>query len=160
LWNWNRFVKRNRPKFPQTVVQVWYPTTENIWLRLLLPKEGLPVIKSKGSHTFSNLHCECLHGVFNKDMKHYNCLCYYFKQTVLAYCCDLLWWSDQTLWPIYAEIQKGIQRVHKRFLPTVHAQTHALVSCQFREYKGLEHLSIPDHSTLGFITATKGRELF
>ena len=29
----------------------------------------------KGSHTFSTLHCECLHGVFNEDMKTYNCLC-------------------------------------------------------------------------------------
>ena len=25
--------------------------------------------------TFSTLHCECLHGVFNKDMKNDNCLC-------------------------------------------------------------------------------------
>ena len=47
----------------------------NIWLRLLLPMEGQPVIKSKRSHTFSTLHCECLHGVFNKVMKTYNCLC-------------------------------------------------------------------------------------
>jgi hypothetical protein len=44
-------------------VQVWSTTTENVWLRLLLPKEGQPVIKSKGSHTFPTLHCECLHGV-------------------------------------------------------------------------------------------------
>ena len=39
-----------------------------------MPKEGQPVIKSKGSNTFPNLHWECLHGVFNKDMKIYNCL--------------------------------------------------------------------------------------
>lgn len=31
---------------------------------LLLPKEGQPVFKSKG---FSTLHCECLHGLFNKQ---------------------------------------------------------------------------------------------
>jgi hypothetical protein len=43
-------------------------------LSLLLPKEGQPVIKCKGSHSFSTLHCECLHGVFNKDMKTYNCV--------------------------------------------------------------------------------------
>jgi hypothetical protein len=47
---------------------------ENVWLSLLLPKEGQPVMKSKGSHTFSTLHCECLHSVFNKDLKTYNCL--------------------------------------------------------------------------------------
>ena len=35
---------------------------------------GQPVIKSKGSHTFSTLHCECLHVVFNKNMNTYNCL--------------------------------------------------------------------------------------
>ena len=69
LLNWNSFGKRNGPKFLLTVVQVWSTTTENIWLRLLLPNEGQPVIKSKGSHTFPTLHCECLHGVFNKDMK-------------------------------------------------------------------------------------------
>jgi hypothetical protein len=33
-------------------VQVWSTTTENVWLRLLLPMEGQPVIKSRGSHTF------------------------------------------------------------------------------------------------------------
>ena len=44
-------------------------------LTLLLPKEGQPVIKSKVSHTFPTLHCERLHGVFNKDMKTNNCLC-------------------------------------------------------------------------------------
>ena len=60
---------------PFYVVKVWSATTENVWLRLLLPKEGQPVIKSKGSHTFPTLHCECLHGVFNTDMKTYNCLC-------------------------------------------------------------------------------------
>uniref|UniRef100_A0A8C5WC64 Uncharacterized protein n=1 Tax=Leptobrachium leishanense TaxID=445787 RepID=A0A8C5WC64_9ANUR len=27
---------------------------------------------SKGSHTFSTLHCECLHVLFNKNMKTYN----------------------------------------------------------------------------------------
>jgi hypothetical protein len=74
LLNWNSFVKRNGPKFHLTVVQDWSATTENIWLRLLLPKEGQPVIKSKGSHTFPTLHCEGLHSVFNKDMKRYNCL--------------------------------------------------------------------------------------
>ena len=31
--------------------------------------EGQPVIKTNGSHSFSSLNCECLHGVFNKDMK-------------------------------------------------------------------------------------------
>ena len=50
-------------------------TAENIWLRLLLPKEGQPVIKSKGSLTFPTLHCECLHSVFSKDIKTYHCLC-------------------------------------------------------------------------------------
>ena len=74
LLNWNSFVKRNGPKFLLTVVQVWSTTTENIWLRLLLPKEGQPVIKSKGSHTFPTLHCECLHSVFNKDMKTIVCV--------------------------------------------------------------------------------------
>ena len=74
LWNWNNFVKRNYPKFFLTVVQVWSAITENVWLRLLLPKEGQPVIKSKGSHTFSNLHCEWIHGVINKEMKNSNCL--------------------------------------------------------------------------------------
>ena len=39
LLNWNSFVKRNGPKFLLTVVQVWYATTENVWL-LLLPKGG------------------------------------------------------------------------------------------------------------------------
>jgi hypothetical protein len=50
------------------------PQLQKALLRLLLPKEGQPVIKSKGSHTFSSLHCECLHSVF-KDMKTRNCLC-------------------------------------------------------------------------------------
>ena len=74
LLNWNSFVKRNGPKF-LTIVQGWYATTGNVWLRLLLPKEGQPVIKSKDLHTFSILHCECFHVVFNKNMKTYNCLC-------------------------------------------------------------------------------------
>ena len=56
LLNWINFVKRNGPIFLLTIVQVWSATTENIWLRLLLPKEGQPVIKSKGSHNFSS-HC-------------------------------------------------------------------------------------------------------
>ena len=75
LLNWNSFVKRNGLKFLLTVVQVWSTITENVWLRLLLPKEGQPVIKSKDSHTFPTLHCECLYSVFNKDMKTYNCWC-------------------------------------------------------------------------------------
>ena len=75
LLNWNSFINRNGPKSLLTVVQVWSATTENVWLRLLLPKEGQAVIKSKASPTFPTLHCECLYGVFNKDMKTYNCLC-------------------------------------------------------------------------------------
>ena len=75
LLNWNSFVKMNGPNFLLTIVQVWSATTENIWLWLLLPKECQPVIKSKGSHTFPTLHSEYLHGVFNKDMKTYTCLC-------------------------------------------------------------------------------------
>ena len=62
-------------KFLLTIVQVWSATTENVCLRFLLPNEGQPVIKTMGLHTFSNLHCECLHGVINKLMKNYNCLC-------------------------------------------------------------------------------------
>ena len=48
-------LKRNGPKFLLTVVQVWSTTTENVWLRLLLLKDGQPVIKSKGIHTFPTL---------------------------------------------------------------------------------------------------------
>jgi hypothetical protein len=55
-------------------MQVWSATTENVWLRLLLQKDGQPVIKSKSSHTFPTMHCECLHSVLNKDMKMYNCV--------------------------------------------------------------------------------------
>jgi hypothetical protein len=47
LMNRNRFVKRNCPKFLLTVVQLWSATTQNIWLRLLLPKEGQPVINPR-----------------------------------------------------------------------------------------------------------------
>ena len=75
LLNWNSFVKSNSPKFLLTVVHVCSATAENTWLRLLLPKKGQPVIKSKGSHPVYTLYCECLHSVFNKDMNMYNCLC-------------------------------------------------------------------------------------
>ena len=43
-----------KPKFSLTIVQVWSTTTENVWLRLLLPKEGQPVFKSRGSTYFSH----------------------------------------------------------------------------------------------------------
>jgi hypothetical protein len=81
-------------------VQVWSATTENVWLRLLLPKEGQPVNKSKGSHTFSTLHCECLHGVLKKDMKKYKCLCVISLNRL---CLSIV--VTQILWPIYAEIK-------------------------------------------------------
>ena len=44
-------------------------------VEFIAAKLSQPVIKCKGSHTFPILHCEGLHGVFNKDMKTYNCLC-------------------------------------------------------------------------------------
>lgn len=69
----------------------------------LLPKEGQPVTKSKGSHTFSTLHVECLHVVLNKNMKTDPFLVqYYLKQTMFVQWCDL---SEHILGPIYVEIQ-------------------------------------------------------
>ena len=108
LWNWNSFVKRSGAKFLLTIVRVWSATTENVWLRLLLPKEGQSVIKSKSSHTFSTLHCECLQGVINKDMKNYNCLCV----ISLSRPCLSIVATYEMLWPIYADIQVILKGSH------------------------------------------------
>jgi hypothetical protein len=63
LLNWNSF-----SKFLLTVVRVSSATTENGWLRLLLPKEGQPV--SKGVHI---LFPQCTMNVYTvrslKDMQ-------------------------------------------------------------------------------------------
>ena len=40
------------------------------WSKIIAAK----VESTKGSHTFPTLHYECLHVVFNKDMKTYNCV--------------------------------------------------------------------------------------
>jgi hypothetical protein len=117
------FVKRNGPKFLLTVVQVWYTTTENVWLRLLLSKEGQPVIKSKGSHTFPTLHYDCLHCVFNKDMKTYNCLCVISLSRQFVYCCDLD--EDQNKFDDqFMQKSRYFQRVHILFLATVYTTIH------------------------------------
>lgn len=52
LLNQNSSVNSNGPKFILTVVQVWSATPGNGRLRLLLSKEGQPVIKSKDPHIF------------------------------------------------------------------------------------------------------------
>ena len=100
--NWNSFGKRNGPKFLLTVVQVWSATTGNVWLRLSLPKEGQPVIKSKGSYTFSvNVYMLCS----RKTWKHI-IVCVVLVQADCV--CLLLWlrWrSEHILWPVHAEIQ-------------------------------------------------------
>ena len=60
-------------KFLLNIGQVRSAATRTC-LRLLLPKEFWPVIKSKGSLTFVHQHCEYLLDVFKKDMTDYNCL--------------------------------------------------------------------------------------
>ena len=105
LLHWNWFVKRSSPKFLLTVVQVWSATTENVWLRLLLPKECQLVFKSKGSHSFPpctvNVYAVCSIKTWKRVI-----VCVLLVE---ADCVRLLLWlrwrSDSILWPIYAEIQ-------------------------------------------------------
>ena len=90
LLNWNSFVKRNGPKITPDHCAGLIRNYRKCLLKVLLPKEGQSVIKSKGSHTFPTLHCECLHGVFNDDMKTYNCLCFIsLSRLCLSVFCDL-----------------------------------------------------------------------
>lgn len=57
---------------------------------LFLSKEGKQVIKLEGSHTFSIIHYECLHAVFNVVIKiHLVCLLLW-----------LSWRSNHILWSI------------------------------------------------------------
>ena len=89
---------------------------------------GQPVIKSKGSHTFPTLHCECLHGVFNKDMKTYNCLCVISLSRLFHVClfCDL----DQGQIKLYDQLMqksRDFQSVQTLFLPLYIAKLSLLI---------------------------------
>ena len=71
-----------------------------------MAKEGQPVIKSRGSHTFPTLHCECLHSVLklltNKQlyvfMSLLKTLCKH-SQCIVEKACELL--DLITVWPSF-----------------------------------------------------------
>ena len=64
LLNWNSFVRGMVQNSSWQAVQVWSTTTENGLVEIIAAKGG----STKGSHTFSKLQCECIHGAFNKDL--------------------------------------------------------------------------------------------
>lgn len=76
----NSFVKSNGGNFLLIVVQVLSAITGNVWWRLLLPKQGQHVIKTKGSYFIYPLL-----RMFNTEQA---ISFVFFKQTVFVDCCD------------------------------------------------------------------------
>lgn len=64
----------------QTVVQDWSTFTRmlNDW-SLLMQMDSQTIIICRGLHTFFNLHCICLHVLWNKDMLMYLFFFFFFQ---------------------------------------------------------------------------------
>lgn len=81
-------------------VQNWSSITGNLWRKLLLPKEGQPVMKYFSHiHTFSILHYECFTLYSTRTWK-VNVLLFVICLSRL--CLSCVWRSDQTLTNVWA----------------------------------------------------------
>ena len=87
------------------------------WAGLILNyrKHLIEFIAAKGGSTRYYL---CVHGVFHKDTKMYNCLCVISLSRLCVYCCDLD--EDQTKsYDQFMQKSRYFQRVQIHFLATV-----------------------------------------
>jgi hypothetical protein len=63
------FCKEELSKIPPDCCAALIRNYTKHLVEVIAAKGGSTSYKSKGLHTFPTLHCECLHGDFNKDMK-------------------------------------------------------------------------------------------